>query len=155
MKLSIKKGLSFGLTSGVITTLGLVIGLNAGTGSRAIIISGIIIIAISDALSDALGIHVSEESDHKNCSKDIWEATIATFFSKFVVALSFIFPILLFQLSTAMIVSIVWGMSLIAVFSYYIARTQKEKPLPIISEHVFIAIVVIVVTHFVGATFGG
>ncbi|MBH0196170.1 MAG: hypothetical protein HP494_11385, partial [Nitrospira sp.] len=64
MKASWKTGLSFGLTSGVITTLGLMVGLHSGTHSRAIVIGGILTIAIADAMSDALGIHVSEESNN-------------------------------------------------------------------------------------------
>ena len=62
MKISWKTGISFGLTSGVITTLGLMVGLHSGSHSRAIVIGGIMTIAIADAMSDALGIHVSEES---------------------------------------------------------------------------------------------
>jgi len=154
MKLSIKKGLSFGLTSGVITTLGLIVGLNSSTHSKAVIISGIMIIAISDALSDALGMHVSEESDNGNNSKDVWESTFATFLSKLIFSLSFIAPILLFELSVAITVSVLWGMSLIAVFSYYIARSQKEKPILVILEHVIIAITVIIITHLIGSWFG-
>ena len=34
-------GISFGLTSGVITTLGLIVGLRSGTGSRLALIRGI------------------------------------------------------------------------------------------------------------------
>ena len=40
MKASWKTGLSFGLTSGVITTLGLMVGLHAGTHSRAVVLGG-------------------------------------------------------------------------------------------------------------------
>ncbi len=150
MKLSIKKGLSFGLTSGIITTLGLIVGLHSGTHSRMVIIGGIMVIAIADALSDALGIHVSEEAENKHTTKEIWESTIATFLSKFIFALTFIVPILLFQLTTAILVSIIWGLSLIGIFSYYIAKEQKSRPLHIILEHVLIAIFVIIATHFVG-----
>jgi hypothetical protein len=45
MKLSFKTGLSFGLTSGVITTLGLMVGLHSGTHSRTVVIGGIVTIA--------------------------------------------------------------------------------------------------------------
>lgn len=62
MKASWMTGLSFGLTSGVITTLGLIVGLHAGTHSRMVVIGGILTVAISDAMSDALGIHISEEA---------------------------------------------------------------------------------------------
>ena len=61
-KHSLRIGFSFGLTSGIITTLGLMVGLHAGTHSRLAVIGGILTIAIADAFSDALGIHISEES---------------------------------------------------------------------------------------------
>ena len=150
MKHSLKTGFSFGLTSGIITTLGLMVGLHAGTHSELVIIGGILTIAIADAFSDALGIHVSEESENKHTPKEIWESTISTFLSKFVFALSFIVPFLLFQASTAIIVNVIWGLSLLSIFSFYIAREQKAKPWKVVMEHLIIALVVIVITHYVG-----
>ena len=157
MKLSIRKGFSFGLTSGIITTLGLIVGLHSGTHSNIVIIGGIVVIAVADAMSDALGIHVSEESGNKHSTKEIWESTVSTFLSKFVFALIFIIPVLFLQLSTAIIVCVIWGLSLIAIFSYYMAKQQNIKPYRVILEHLIIAIMVIVITHYVGdwiATFG-
>lgn len=151
MKHSIKVGFSFGLTSGVITTLGLMVGLYSGTHSKLVVIGGILIIAIADAFSDALGIHISEESENKHTEKEIWESTISTFLTKFIFALTFLIPILLFQLSTAIIVSIIWGMSLLSIFSFYIAREQKVRPCKVIIEHLVIAIIVIIITCYVGA----
>ena len=150
MKHSLKTGFSFGLTSGIITTLGLMVGLHSGTHSELVIIGGILTIAIADAFSDALGIHVSEESESKHTPKEIWEATISTFLSKFVFALTFIVPFLLFQVSTAIIVNVIWGLSLLSIFSFYIAREQKAKPWKVVMEHLIIALVVIVITHYVG-----
>ena len=150
MKISIRKGFSFGLTSGIITTLGLIAGLQSSTNSSTIIIGGILVIAIADALSDALGIHVSEESENKHSAKEIWESTVATFLSKFIFALTFIAPFLLLSLSRAIIVSVVWGLSLIIAFSWYMAKQQNIKAFKVVLEHLIIAIFVIVVTHYVG-----
>jgi VIT1/CCC1 family predicted Fe2+/Mn2+ transporter len=150
MRLSIRKGLSFGLTSGIITTLGLIVGLHSGTQSDIVIIGGILVIAIADAMSDALGIHVSVESENKYSAKEVWESTIATFLSKFVFALTFIIPVLFLQLSAAIIICVIWGLSLIAIFSYYVAKQQNIKPYRVILEHLLIAIIVIVITHYVG-----
>ena len=150
MKLSIRKGFSFGLTSGIITTLGLIVGLHSSTHSALVVIGGILVIAIADALSDALGIHISEESEIKHSAREIWESTITTFLSKFVFALTFIVPVLLFPLFTAIIISVVWGLSLIVVFSFYMARQENIKPYKVVIEHLVIAILVIVVTHYVG-----
>jgi VIT1/CCC1 family predicted Fe2+/Mn2+ transporter len=150
MKDALRTGVSFGLTSAVITTLGLMVGLHSGTGSKLVVIGGVLTIAIADAFSDALGIHVSEESENVHTTKQIWGATIATFLAKFVFALSFIVPVLLLPLSTAIVVSLVWGLSILTILSYFMARAQGERPWKIIGEHVLIAIVVIAITHWVG-----
>ena len=151
---SIKTGLSFGLTSAIITTLGLMVGLHSGTRSKLVVISGILIIAIADAFSDALGIHMSEESENKHSTKEIWESTIATFLSKLIFASTFIIPLLLFPLSTAIVVSVLYGLVLLSLFSLYMAKEQGEKPWKVIGEHLVIAVVVIVLTHYVGEWIG-
>ena len=150
MRTSVKKGFSFGLTSGIITTLGLIIGLNSSTHSKLVIIGGILIIAVADALSDSFGMHISEEYEIKHSLKEIWESTIATFLSKFVFALSFVIPIILFTLSTAIIISIIWGLSLISIFSYFIAKKERRKPSKIVIGHLFMAVLVIIITHYLG-----
>lgn len=150
MKHSLKTGLSFGLTSGIITTLGLMVGLHSGTHSRLVVIGGILTIAIADAFSDALGIHIAEESESKHSRKEIWESTIFTFLSKFIFALTFIIPILFFPLSKAIIISVIYGLLLLSLFSLYLSKTQGQKTWMVISEHLVIALVVIVITHYIG-----
>jgi VIT1/CCC1 family predicted Fe2+/Mn2+ transporter len=150
MKHSVKIGFSFGLTSGIITTLGLMVGLSSGTHSKLVVIGGVLTIAIADAFSDALGIHISEESVNKHTTKEIWESTIATFVSKFAFALTFVIPVLLFPLTTAIYVSIVWGFTLLGLFSFYIAKEQGVKPWKVVIEHLVIALIVIIITHYVG-----
>jgi len=158
MRHSFKIGFSFGLTSGIITTLGLMVGLHSGTHSKLVVVGGVLTIAIADAFSDALGIHISEESENRHTTREIWESTLCTFAAKFLFAATFAIPILLFELSTAIIVSVAWGLSLLAVFSLYIAKGQGERPWKVISEHLLIALVVIITTHYVGhwigSTFG-
>ncbi len=58
MKESLKGGLSFGTTSGIITTLGLIVGLSAGTHSTLAIVGGILSIAIADGLSESMSMHI-------------------------------------------------------------------------------------------------
>jgi len=155
MKQSIKRGFSFGLTSGIITTLGLIIGLYSGTESKMVVITGILVIAIADSLSDAFGIHISEESDRKNSEKKIWESTFSTCCSKFIFAMSFIVFILLFELNIAVIFSIIWGLSLISILSFHIAKRNKNSPRKAIIEHLLIAIFVIIATYLIGKAING
>jgi len=150
MNHSLKIGFIFGLTSGIITTLGLIVGLHAGTHSRLVVIGGVLTIAIADAFSDALGIHISEESESKHVKKEIWESTLSTFLAKFFFASTFIIPLLLLPLLSAIIAGVVWGLSLLGILSFFIAREQKVKPWKVIAEHLVIASVVIILTHYVG-----
>ena len=126
------------------------VGLHSGTHSKLAVIGGILTIAIADAFSDALGIHISEESEGRHASREIWESTIFTFSSKLVFALTFLIPVLLLELSTAVVVGIVWGLLVLSLLSYRIAREQKGSPWKVVSEHLIVALVVIVAAHYVG-----
>jgi len=153
-----RTGLFFGATSGVITTIGLIVGLNSGTRSLTAVLGGILVIAVADAMSDALGIHLAEESDPDTDHSHVWAATISTFLTKFVFSISFAVPLLMLPLGTAVIVSVAWGMLVITILSYLLATSQQESPLAIIAEHLGIAIAVVVFSHYIGAwvasTFG-
>ena len=154
MKDSLRTGISFGLTSAVITTLGLMVGLYSGTHSRIVVLAGILTISIADAFSDALGIHISEESDNTRTARQVWGATIATFLSKSLFALTFAVPVLLLPLSVAIIVSLLWGISILTALSCFIARSHGEPAWKIVGEHLIIAIAVLAITHWVGDWIG-
>ena len=129
-------------------------GLNAGTHSLAAVLGGILVIAVADAMSDALGIHLAEEADPSSTTQHIWAATVSTFLNKFVFALSFAVPLLLLPLDLAVMASIAWGMFVIIVLSYFIARVQEASPIAIIVEHLAIALLVVVLSHFIGVWVG-
>ena len=150
VKKEINSGFSFGLTSGVITTLGLMIGLYSGTNSKLAVIGGILVIAFADAFSDSLGIHMSKESEKGATKKRIWITTASSFLTKLIIALTFLIPIILFQLKTAIMVSIIWGLMLINALSYKIAKSRKHNPLKVMGEHFLIAIIVIILSYLIG-----
>jgi len=145
---SFNVGLSFGLNSAVITTLSLMIGLAYGSGSKAIAIGGVLIIAIADALSDALGIHLSEESESRHTDREIWQATMSTFFAKFITAVTFVIPLLLFSLVTAAWINIVWGGVLLFIFNLYLSHLQGKRPFFIILEHMAVAVAAVGVSLY-------
>jgi VIT1/CCC1 family predicted Fe2+/Mn2+ transporter len=151
MSLSLRKGLSFGLTSGVITTLGMIVGVNASTSSRLAVIAAIVAIAIADAFSDAVAMHVSEESEGVHTRKDVWEATMATFLTKFIFAMTFVIPIWFLPLDIAVPVDIIWGLLIMTVFNIFLARSQEENVLRVVFEHLAIAIIVVLITYIAGS----
>lgn len=147
---SIKSGFGFGITSGVITTLGLIVGLSYGTESKTAVIGGILTIAIADAMSDALGIHVSVESEDGRSAKEIWISTASTFITKLLIAATFLIPVIIFDLYLSVLVSVVWGAFLLSSFSFFLAKQRKERPYKVIAEHLFVATLVIVITFYLG-----
>lgn len=148
MNHSSKIGFSFGTTSGIITTLGLIVGLTASDASKAVIIGGVLTIAFADAFSDALGIHTSEESENTHSEREIWISTFATYFTKLIIALTFLIPLIFLSSTVALIVSIVWAILLLTILNYIIS--PKEKKWQIIFEHLLISLVVIIFGFIIG-----
>ena len=145
-----RTGLFFGATSGVITTLGLMVGLEAGTQSLAAVFGGVVVIAVSDSMSDAMGIHLSQEADPQSTRGHIWAATLSTFVTKFLVAISFALPLLFMPLRQAVVVGALWGLIIISVMSFVLARLQQAPVWRAVGEHLAIALAVIAVSHYVG-----
>lgn len=143
-------GLSFGLTTAVITSLGMIVGLHSATSSKLAVVAGLAIVAIADGLSDAMGIHLSEEAENKHSPREIWLSTFFTFLGVCGFSLTFLVPILLFSFPQAIWISIIWGLGLLSLLSFYLARSQKKNPLKIILEHNLVAVLVIIITYYLG-----
>ena len=114
------------------------------------VIGGVLTVAIADAFSDSLGIHIAEETSKRNGHRAVWEATIATFLTKFIVASSFLIALLIFELPLAVKINIIWGFLLLIIFNYILAKKRGESPLMVVSEHILIAAIVSIITFFVG-----
>ncbi|MCD6257576.1 hypothetical protein J7J45_05885 [Candidatus Aerophobetes bacterium] len=148
-------GISFGLTSAVITSLGMIVGLNSATSSRLAVGAGIIVMAVADGLADAMGLHLAEESEIENgkvkhTSKEVWLTTAVTFFSVSGFCSTFAIPILLFPMKLAVFLAISWGILLLVILNFYIARIKKERPLKLILQHILLAIFVIAISYEIG-----
>jgi hypothetical protein len=122
------------------------------------VIGGIVTIAVADSLSDALGIHIAEEAEGVHTTTEIWISTGATFVTKFLVASTFLVPVLLLDLSNAVWASVAWGMTAVVGQSWYIAHKQATNRAMVVAEHVGVAVVIVAASALVGrwvsATFG-
>lgn len=147
----LKIGLGFGLASAVITTLGLMLGLATSTGSKLVVIAGILTIAIADSFSDALGVHIAKESEGNLSSREVWHATFFTFLFKALFALSFLIPVILLPINLALYASFAWGAIILVLQSYKLARDNGTKAREVIFEHFTIAVLVMVLTYFAGS----
>lgn len=149
MSRTAESGLGFGLTSGVITTLGLLVGTAASTHDTTLVAASIITIALADSMSDAFGMHVSAESANAS-EKNTWVATFTTFGAKLATTLTFLIPVWLFSLSVAVVVSILWGCLLLIGLSSFIARQRRQHIMKPVFEHVGLALLVVYLSNILG-----
>ena len=70
------QGMTFGVMDGVITTLGVLAGLNV-LGDRAIVIAGMLIAGFADSFANAAGIHVSQETEGEHSQRDFFKYLVA------------------------------------------------------------------------------
>ncbi len=150
MNHAIRTGFSFGLTSGIIGTLGLIVGLHASTNSKLVVIGGILTIAISEGFSECVSMRFSKEYENIYNERQVWESTITTFLGKFIFSSIFIIPVLLLELHKAIIISIMFGLYFLFIISLIIARERCADPVKLIAKNLIITVVVIIITQFVG-----
>ena len=146
----IKMGFGFGITSGVLTTLGMMVGMYSAVGSKLAIIGGILSIAIADAFADAFGMHVSTEGEKHVSYNHIMQASGSTFIFKLLFAFSFMIPVLLFSLGLAMVVGVLWGAFLVVTYSVHLARLHKKNVIGMAIVHLGISLLTVALTYGVG-----
>jgi len=140
---------SIGATAAITTSMGLIAGLTQGDNAKTSIITGLLIIAIADNISDSLGIHIYKESEGAS-RQDINSYTYGNFIVRLFLSFTFVLIVLLFSSHTALIVSSVWGLVLLAILSYLIAKKKKTNPVREVVWHVVVALMVIVVCKLLG-----
>jgi len=140
---------SIGATAAITTSMGLIAGLTQGAAAKTGIITGLLIIAIADNISDALALHMYKESEGAS-KQDINLFTYGNFIVRLLLASTFVLIVLVFSPFTAFIISSVWGLVLLAILSYLIAKNKKTDHWREIARHLLVAIIVIVGSKLLG-----
>jgi len=144
------QGATFGMMEGVIVALGILMGLSA-TDSRLILLVGIITCGLADALGNAAGFHVSEETEEYHTRREVWKSTILCFLSTIIVFFILAIPVLFLPLTQAIIVSGLVGMVILAFLGYFVNRIRrKNEALKTIIEYVLMGASVSFVCYWVG-----
>jgi len=141
---------SFGATSAIITNLGIITGLDTLTHPKLSITGALLVIALADNMSDSFGIHIYQESEHIG-KKEVWLSTLTNFLTRLFVSSTFIILIIVLPIRLAAVCSVIWGLLILTVITYTIAKQQKINPFSAIFVHLTIAVVVVVASNFIGA----
>ncbi len=146
---ALKKGLGFGLSSAVIATLAIIVGMHAGTNLKHAVISAVLVIAFADSLADSLAVYFSEKEGNKE--KDVILTTVTAFFTKLIFALTFLIPIFIFDLHVAIWVDIFYGFIVLTIYSFSLAKNTHKGIAKTITLHILLAIVVITASQGIGS----
>jgi VIT1/CCC1 family predicted Fe2+/Mn2+ transporter len=141
---------SFGGTSAIVTSMGLIIGLGAAGAGTATIMSGLLIVGFADNITDSLSIHMYQEAE-KLEERAAFRTTVTNFIARILAALSFVAIVLALPAAYTVIVALFWGCLLLTAITYALARERGGSPLPEIAKHLGVAFLVIVASRVIGA----
>ena len=147
----LEKGAGFGIPTSVVTILAVIAGFS-GLNDFSALITAVLIIGVADSLSDAFGMHLSEEVEHGEGKRTTW-VPVGAFIAKFAVAISFLIIIWIFG-KNYLAPSIAWGYTLISVLSWRTAEKHGENPLKAVLQHITFATVVLIVSYGIGVAAG-
>jgi len=148
MILDLRK-LSFGGPAAIVTSMALIVGLDAATAAKTTVVTGLLIIGIADNLTDSLSVHIYQESERMAESQAL-RTTVANFLTRIAVSLSFIALFSLLPTSTAIYVCVIWGFTLLSGLSYLLARVRRASAISEVWKHSAVAFVVIALSKAIG-----
>lgn len=150
--------LTFGITSGVLTTVGVLVGVNSAAASRLAVIASIVAVAMADSWSDAFGMFNSKMAERGASRTQALRFAAATLTAKMLVPLTFILPLAALELSTAVIVCLVWGAVLLALLSAEQALVSQQSVRNMVARNLGLAMFIMLISktagHLIGWMFG-
>jgi len=146
--------ISFGGTAAIVTSMGLILGLDAAASSRHAIVSALLIVAIADNLSDSLSVHIYQEAERLEDRKAFF-ATVANFVTRLLVASSFVIIAIAVPRDALPLAAAVWGLLLLALLTYRIARARGAHTGKEIGKHIVIAVIVLGISRWLGSWLAG
>lgn len=134
---------TFGATSAVITGLAVIVGFSGTANAKVSMLSALLLIAIADNISDSFGIHVHQECQSESV-REVRRATFTNFVVRLLVVGVFVLMVLFLPSMLSLVLSMVFGLIVIGLLSYHIAKEQKANPYKVIGQHLLLTVVVMV-----------
>lgn len=140
---------SFGAVSAIVTSVGLIVGFGAAEIAKPTIVAGLLIVGLTDNLTDSLSIHIYQESE-KLDERAAFRATLGNFATRLLLSLSFVLVVLSFSGANAIITSLAWGIMLLVGLTRFVAKSRNANVLTEILKHLAVAGVVVAVSLATG-----
>ena len=141
--------ISFGGTAAIVTSMGLILGLDAATSSQRTIVSSLLIVALADNLTDSLSVHVYQEAERLE-SHQAFMATAANFVTRLLASLSFVALVIVTPRVLLIMVAGLWGFLLLTLLTYRLARARGANVGQEIMRHFAVAATVLLINRLLG-----
>lgn len=141
--------ISFGGTAAIVTSMSLILGLDAASSSQPAIVSSLLIVALADNLTDSLSVHAYQEAERLE-SRKAFIATAANFVTRLLASLSFVVLVILTPRTSLTIAAGAWGFLLLTLLTYRLARARGADVGKEIAKHVAVAAAILVTSRLLG-----
>jgi len=141
--------ISFGGTSAIVTSIGLIVGFGAAGTPRPTVITALLIFALADNLTDALSIHIYQESERLE-ERRAFAATVGNFAARLAICGTFLFLITMLPGRYAVGASLTWGVLLLTGLTWLVARSRGANALLEVCKHLAVALAVIAASRIIG-----
>jgi len=145
--------ISFGATSAIVTSVGLIVGFGSAEVPKTAIISGLLIVGLADNLTDTLSIHIFQESELLE-QRAAFRVTIGNFLARACIAGTFVILSALLSGLLAVLACLAWGLTLLVGLTYFVARNRGVSVTTELLKHVALAAVVILASALIGSWLG-
>ncbi len=141
---------SFGATSAIVTSVGLIVGFGSANVPRSAIISGLLIVGLADNLTDTLSIHIFQEAELLE-QRAAFRATIGNFLTRACIVGSFVALMVLLSGLIAILSCLAWGLMLLVGLTYFVARNRGASVTSELVKHIALAAAVITASGLIGS----
>jgi predicted adenylyl cyclase CyaB len=150
--------MTFGITSGILTTVGVLVGMGSATDSPLAVIAALVSIAIADSCSDAFGMYMARVSERGTPRGQALRHALGTLAGKALLTATFLVPLLLLPLRAAVWVDLAWGALGLALLSAEQAVVDQQSVARRVALNLGLAVLIVLnawlagrlVAHFSG-----
>jgi VIT1/CCC1 family predicted Fe2+/Mn2+ transporter len=145
--------ISFGATSAIVTSVGLIVGFGSAEVPKSAIVSGLLIVGLADNLTDTLSIHIFQESELLE-QRSALQITIGNFLTRACIAGTFVILSLLLSGLSAVLACLAWGLTLLVGLTCLVARARRASVATELLKHITLAAIVVLASGLIGSWVG-
>jgi hypothetical protein len=143
----ILRRVSFGSTSAVITSIGLVVAF--GSDADATLIASLLVVGIADNLTDSLSVHLYQEAEGLE-QHEAFTSTVTNFLTRLGITASFVALVAVLNGGWLIAVTVSWGLAVLGLLTTALAHERGASVGRELARHYTIAVVVIVLSRAIG-----